>query len=280
MRFGPFEIDRVLGSGAMATVYAARHDYWGRVALKVAMEPRHGAALEREHALLHRFEHPGIPRPLGYFEVANQPTLCMSLLTGLPFAVGQEARSARQTVTLVISLLALLDHVHRRGIVHCDVKRQNVLVGDRAQLLDFGIARDIGASAADSAGQVAGTLAYMAPEVLEGREVGPETDHYSLGVLLYHALTGRFPFPREHALHLSSKQDRVWLPPTTIRADLPDAVDELLFQLFEPRPSDRPASGALRASLRTLVPLLPDRPSTELAFGCPESGTTRDMAGD
>ena len=278
MRFGPFEIDRVLGSGAMATVYSARHSHWGPVALKVAMEAKYGSQLEREHAVLHRFDHPGIPRPRGFFQVANQPTLCMSLLTGAPYSWGEQGRTARDSVALAISLLELLDHVHRRGVVHCDVKGQNILVGDEAQLFDFGIARNVGGPAADSTGQVAGTLAYMAPEVLEGREVSPATDHYSLGVLLYHSLTGRFPFPSERELHLAAKQDRVWLPPTTIRGDLPEAVDELLFRLFEPRPADRPGSGALRAHLRSLVPSMPDQPSSmKVPSQFPEPGTTRDM---
>jgi len=257
MRFGAFEVVRVLGSGAMAAVYEARHPDFGSVALKVAMHERYVRPLESEHAILHRFAHPGLPEPLGFVRVAGQPTLIMSLLPGAPFAAGEPRRSARETLSLAISLLALLDHVHRRGAVHCDVKRQNVLVGESAELLDFGIARDIGAPAADASGQIAGTPAYMPPEVLEGGEVGPATDLYSFGVLLYRSLTGRFPFPWDPTLHLGSKQERAWLPPTALRADLPAALDELLYDLFAPHPAERPGSGALRARLRALAPLMP-----------------------
>ncbi len=270
MRFGPFEVVRVLGSGAMAAVYQARHPELGTVALKVAMHECHVRPLEREHALLHRFDHPGIPTPLGFVRVAGQPTLIMSLSRGAPFDAGAERRSARETLSLAISLLALLDHVHRRGVVHCDVKRQNVLVGEGAELLDFGIARNIGDPAANAAGRVAGTLAYMAPEVLEGREVSPATDLYSFGVLLYRGLTGRFPFPWDPVLHLGSKQDRSWLPPTALRADLPAALDDLLYDLFAPRPAERPGSGALRARLRAIAP---DMPAQAVSISVPSPGT-------
>lgn len=278
MRFGSFEVVRVLGSGAMSAVYEARHPHWGPVALKVAMDPRHVGPLERERSVLHRFDHPAIPKPLGFIQVAGQPTLIMSLLNGAPFAADEKRRSARSTLSLSISLLALLDHVHRRGVVHCDVKRQNVLVGERAQLLDFGIARDIGASAANGAGQVAGTPAYMPPEMLEGREVGPGTDRYALGVFLYRGLTGRFPFPWDPVLHLGAKRDRSWLPPSSLRSDLPVALDDLLFDLFAPHRGDRPGSGALRSGLRALVPRMPER-SLALACPSPAAGTTQQLTG-
>tara|TARA_B100001750_G_scaffold236134_1_gene239564 strand:+ start:1620 stop:2489 length:870 start_codon:yes stop_codon:yes gene_type:complete len=279
IRFGPFVVDTVLGSGAMATVYAGRHPRLGKVALKVATAPEFGELLRREHALLHRFEHPGIPRPLSYLEVVGRPTLVMTHLTGRPLGERFDRGEPRDTVACAISLLEVLDHVHRRGVVHCDVKPQNVLRGRQAQLLDFGIARDIGASSTDAQGRVAGTPAYMAPEVLKGREVTAATDLYSLAVLLYRGLTGRFPFPTDRHLHLAAKEDLVWLPPSVVRDQMPEALDDLLESMLNPDPTRRPPSAAVRQVLREVAPQVLERPCSAVDRPV-EPGTTQRVALD
>lgn len=279
IRFGPFEINMVLGSGAMATVYAGTHERYGRVALKVATDPQFGGMLKREHAILHRFDHPGIPRPLAYLEVVGRPTLVMTHLTGRPLGQRMDRGAPREVIQLAIALLEVLDHVHRRGVVHCDVKPQNVLFGRRAQLLDFGIARDVGTSSADADGRVAGTPAYMAPEMLKGLAVSPQTDLYSLGVLIYRGLTGRFPFPTERALHLSAKEELVWLPPSVIRQRLPSELDDLLQAMLAPRPSDRPSSTHVRNVLREVTPAVRARRRSAVRESI-DLGTTQRLTAD
>ena len=254
IRFGPFEIDRVLGSGAMSTVYAGRHPTFGRVALKVATDKQYGPHLEREHAVLHRFDHPGIPQALAFLTVVGRPTLVMTHLNAKPLSDKFTCSSARTCVGLVISLLEILDHVHRRGVVHCDVKPSNVLTGSHARLIDFGIARDIGSSSLDARGRIAGTPAYMAPEVLEGRMVDSSTDLYSLGIFLYRCLTGRVPFPTEGSLNLGTKQNLSWLPPSIVRSSLPAGLDSIIEQMLDPDPLRRPTSTTVRAALRAVAP--------------------------
>ncbi|MAQ17799.1 MAG: hypothetical protein CMN30_23760 [Sandaracinus sp.] len=270
-----FDVQRALGTGATSDVYAAEHARVGTVAMKVGRGPEHREALVREMATLRELDHPGLPRAIGFLDTPEgNPVLVMTLLRGASFSDHRQAGTPHEAVTLAISLLAILDHVHRRGIVHCDVKGQNVLVAHRAQLVDFGIARRIGQSAVDESGDVAGTPAYMAPEVLEGGVVDERTDLYSLGVFIYRSLTGRFPFPRERAMNLPAKKDLTWLPPTILRSRLPNAMDLLLERMLAPEPEDRASTDEVRQGLRVMLPLLSRGPSSYPHVSA-ESGTTR-----
>lgn len=269
-----FVIGPHLGSGATATVHAARHPAFGPVALKIGRHRAAGPALRHERSMLGRVSHAGIPEAHLYLDGDEYPVLVMSRLHG---AIPTKRRSPRDAVSLALSLLAILDHVHRRGIVHCDLKRHNVLVGRRAQLLDFGVARNIGEHSTDTLGRVAGTPAYMAPEVLTGGIVDERTDLYSLGVLLYFSVSGRFPFPTEKGLHLSAKRKMSWIPPSLIRSDVPLEIDVILKRMLHPRRSHRTGADEVREQLRNLLPELSDRPPQ--TFGdLRDSGTTDRLA--
>ncbi len=154
---------------------------------------------------------------------------------------------------LLSQVAAALDAAHERGVVHRDVKPANVLLdGDHAWLTDFGAGKDLAARDTRTApGRWVGTADYVAPELLDGTEATPAADVYSLGCVLFEALTGRVPFPRDTEL-ATLWAHRYEPPPSTTdeRPGLPRALDEVLRRMLAKEPAERPASAgeAMRAA--------------------------------
>lgn len=218
-RLGPYEIEAPLGAGGMGEVYRARDTRLDRtVAVKmlparVSKEPRLQRRFEREARALAGLSH---PRICTLHDVGNEDGvqfLVMELLEGETLAARLErgALPLDQVLETGIGIADALDAAHRRGVVHRDVKPGNVmLTRSGVKLLDFGLARDTAVVAAPTPtessetatrhaaitaeGTIVGTLHYMAPEQLEGREADARSDLFSLGVLLYEMLTGTRPF--------------------------------------------------------------------------------------
>src|SRR5262249_38746186 len=154
---------------------------------------------------LQLLQHPHILRLLAYGEDAETglPYLALPYLAGgtLAARVRQGPLPLEEVGRYATQLAAVLDYAHGQGVVHRDVKPANVLLDDQEQpfLADFGIAKIFDAAGTTlltltSTGQVMGTADYMSPEQARGEEVGPATDVYSLGMVLYHLVTGRVPF--------------------------------------------------------------------------------------
>jgi serine/threonine-protein kinase len=204
-------VERVLGTGATSVVYAVRHSYFSElVAVKVVRlkgnsreEARHW--LRREAHVYASISDPRIPRAY-YVDLLpdGNPYIVMELITGLTLhgLLRRGQLAPRAACTLVIELLSILEKVHEHGVIHRDIKPANVVLSRREDklkvyLLDFGIARsetlpaDAGAFP-DPA--VAGTLSYMAPELLTGSTPDTRSDLYAVGVVLYQALTGSLPY--------------------------------------------------------------------------------------
>ncbi|QOJ00646.1 MAG: protein kinase [Phycisphaeraceae bacterium] len=216
MRVAGYTIRRLIGSGGMGVVYEAVQDRPRRsVAVKV-MSPKpggHDAASVRrfldEAQFLASLNHPGICQVFeaGTWEDGGgtggaSPYLVTEYIEGAQhLAAYAKGRPLRERVGLVSWVARAVHHGHTRGVVHRDLKPENILVGSdgRARVIDFGIAKALGADAVRSpntvAGQVLGTLPYMSPEQLSGDRgaVGPGADVYALGVILYELVTGRMP---------------------------------------------------------------------------------------
>ncbi len=216
---GPYEVDSMLGAGGMGEVYRARDTRLGRdVALKVL--PGHSAAdvearqrLEREARAVSSLSHPHI---CALYDVGHQDGvdfLVMEYLEGETLAarLTRGPLPADQVIRYRIEIAAALDAAHRKGIVHRDLKPGNImLTRSGVKLLDFGLAKSspsllsgalggVSASPTQTApltaqGSLIGTLRYMAPEQLEGREADPRTDMFALGAVLYEMVTGRPAF--------------------------------------------------------------------------------------
>ena len=210
---GNYRIVKRLGQGGEGRVFLAMDEKLGRqVALKtisaVSLDPwDRPKRMSFEARALAHLTHPNIVRRLAAFSLHGIPFLCMEYVEGESLAelVRRAALTRRQIVELLAITCNAVAYAHKRNIIHCDLKPQNILVtSDRTpKIIDFGLARLLpGAGSVTGAtlnGRIIGTPAYMAPEQFAGnrKEIGPHTDVYALGSTLYHCLTGRLPRPGE-----------------------------------------------------------------------------------
>jgi serine/threonine protein kinase len=207
-QIGEYKVTGLLGRGGMGFVYDAVQTHPSRrVALKVlpvevAADERRLELFRREADALARLSHPGIAviYAAGHGQ-DGRPHIAMERIVGrhLDAYASEERLSRRQRVTLVQKVCEAIGHAHDQGIVHRDLKPTNVLVDAHGKpvVVDFGLARIQAEqlSVASQAGSLLGTLPYMSPEQVSGRlDVGPRSDVYSLGVLLYELVTGKLPY--------------------------------------------------------------------------------------
>lgn len=254
---GPYVVEKELGSGAMGTVYRARHSENGdKVAVKlispaVASNDAALARFTREISILKQLDHPNIVRYRGSGRVHGTPFYIMEYVEGesLDHTIERRGRMTwEEVVTLGEQLCAALQHAHDKGIIHRDLKPSNLMVlpGGVVKLTDFGIAKDTDVTALTAANATVGTASYMSPEQCRGsRDVGPKSDLYSMGVMFYELLTGRKPFTAETVMemflkHTKEEPNR----PSKQVLDLPVWLDNLVMQLMEKKPEQRPYSAA------------------------------------
>jgi serine/threonine protein kinase len=222
-RLGDYRIRKPIGCGGMAIVYIAEQESLHRdVALKVipSTDEEFRRRVKLEALVIAALEHPNIIGIHEYGEVDGWLFLAMRLVRGENLAERMHERplSAQETVRLLTPIADALDAAHRAGIVHRDVKPQNILIDGAGcpYLADFGIAKGpAGPDATDTRGFV-GTDMYAAPEQITGLRVTPATDVYSLTAVLYHCLAGRPPYAGEHATDVLSahvSKDPPGLPP-------------------------------------------------------------------
>ena len=274
-----YRIESELGRGGMGVVYGAHDTLLDRaVAIKVLSETGVGtqgrARLLREAQAVARLDHPHIVPVYDAGEINDIPFIVMQLVEGMNLRESG-ALSLPQIITLASQLCDALDHAHRRGIVHRDVKPENILVTPQgtAKLMDFGLAYSQKAARLTQERTVMGTLAYLAPEQIMGEAIDGRTDLYALGVILYELTTGRLPFTGDDMLKLISQHLHSPVePPRAHRADLPPALDALIVRLLSKQPADRPASAeAVQAALENLKRPAPTPPTLTAAYSTLDS---------
>ncbi|MFO1077284.1 MAG: bifunctional serine/threonine-protein kinase/formylglycine-generating enzyme family protein [Planctomycetota bacterium] len=271
---GGYRIVRLIARGGMGDVYEARQDHPSRrVALKVARigSPR-GERARRfalEVQLLARLRHPGIASIIeaGTTDPADgeQPFFAMDFVDGQPLTdyAQKHLTGVRPRLELMVSVCAAVAYAHAQGVVHRDLKPDNVLTeaDGTPRVLDFGVAKvqEAGgfgaATLRTEAGRVLGTMGYMAPEQLAGRtaELGPAADVYSLGVMLYELLTGRLPHDLTQAtltsaLAIVTSTDAPLLG--VIRPELRGDIEAVVAKALEKDPRHRYRdAGALQQDL-------------------------------
>lgn len=255
---GRFSLQELAAEGGMGKVFRAL-DRVSReeVALK-SFGPAMGIdRAAREIDVLSRLEHPNIVRHVASgISLEGELYLAMEWLDGEPLdaRIARDALSVDEALQLGEALAVALAAAHAAGVVHRDVKPDNVvLVGgavDRPKLVDFGLARVERGAQLTSAGMVLGTPAYMAPEQVRGGTVDARADLFGLGVLLYEAIAGTPPFSAAHPLGVMAK---ILLEPapalTSPEGDVPPALAGLVAKLLEKEPEARPASALEVASV-------------------------------
>ena len=241
-----YELIDLLGRGGYGEVWRAR-DLVSReeVAIKLLDRERiaHPVRVRREIAALRRLRVPGVVRLLDEGMEGAWTFIVMELVPGKAFPGGNVAGTA-DVLQRTTRLLEVLARVHAQGVVHRDLKPANVLVDDRGRvtLLDFGIALGVGEARISSGFDILGTPAYLAPEQVSGEPLGPRTDLYAVGVMLFEALTGELPFESEVATQ-AIFFERVFGRPRTLeslRPELPAWLGELVAQLLGRHSHQRP----------------------------------------
>ncbi len=253
---GPYRLLRPIAKGGMAEVYEVEEPISGEhLALKLLVQDGGARArFDREYEAMIRLNHPNIVRVYNYGIVGQRRWLSMELIDGTPVQAyakrcGRPGTTARneEVIRVAHDLALALDHIHRRGLVHRDLKSANVLVqpDGRVKLLDFGTAKVSHALAQiTKEGEFIGTFAYASPEQITGAEVDHRSDLYSFGVLLYRLATGKRPFVAKALHELARMQVKVAPPPPReLVPALPPALEAIILQLLEKDPDARPQSG-------------------------------------
>ena len=256
---GGYRVDAVLGRGGMGVVYRATQLALGRaVALKVigrqfAADPVFRERFRQESRLAAALDHPNVITIHEAGEDAGRLFVSMRLVDGvdLRLLIGTEgAIDPARSVAIVAQVASALDAAHAMRLVHRDVKPANILLDRRgaasehAYLSDFGLVKRIGADPAltGSAGWV-GSVDYVAPEQVQGGPVDERTDIYALGAVLYTALTGQVPFPRDDtAARLYASVNEPVPSLATVRPGLPGAFDEVVARAMAKDPAARYSS--------------------------------------
>ena len=272
-----FLIERRIGSGGFGVVYEAWDGRLERTVAVKAIESRGAQCCRRvlrEAQAAARLNHPGIVTLYEMGEEDGNALLVTELVEGSTLAsLSREgALSDREIGEIGADLCEALDHAHSRGVVHRDIKPQNVVVAPegefRAKLMDFGIARLADGAALTAPGDVVGTLAYMSPEQAEGRSAGPEADVYSLALTLYECWSGENPNRRATPAATARAIGARSRPLRRLRPDLPRELSDAIDAALQPRPSHRPSleelGDAIEASLELLAE---DLPRAEAPFG-------------
>ncbi|NLY00521.1 MAG: serine/threonine protein kinase [Rhodopirellula sp.] len=256
-RLGPYRILRTLGRGGMGTVYEGINEETNESAAVKSLSP----ALSQEEDFRQRFEieietlrklrHPNIVRLFGFGEQDGQLYYAMELVDGqsLEEELKQGRRFNWREVTVIgIEMCRALRHAHDRGIIHRDIKPANLLLDRSGQvkLSDFGIARLFGITRLTAVGNVLGTVEYMAPEQADAKPVGPRSDLYSLGGVLFALLAGRPPF-KAHSLPEMLDLQRSAIPDPVSRhaGGVPNELEAIIAQLLEKDPERRPPNAML-----------------------------------
>ncbi len=252
---GRYRVRARLGRGASKEVYLAYDERLDReVALAIvvgaASSESARARVEREAQVTGRLgDHPNVITVYDVGEHDGVPYLVLRAMGGgsLASALARERPALADVLRIGREIAAALAHAHVHGVVHRDVKPDNVwLTADgTAALGDFGIAHLEGADRLTAEGIVVGTVRYLAPEQIRGEAVGPASDLYALGVTLYELVTGRPPFTAEDPAHVLTQHLTVApVAPSRHAPDVPPALDRLIMELLAKEPQRRPASAA------------------------------------
>ena len=253
-----YDLEEVIGQGGMGVVYRARQVGLNRVvAVKMILSgvnatPQELARFRSEAEAVARLAHPNIVQIYEIGEQQGCPYLALEYVPGGSLAqqIDGNPFPPRRAAELVLSLAKGIQHAHDKGIVHRDLKPGNVLIhsDDTPKIADFGLAkRAEGNIAHTMTGAIIGSPTYMAPEQATGNssEIGPATDIYALGVILYELLTGRPPFKADSVIAtIQQVREQDPLPPRVVQPKIPRDLETICLKCLEKKPQNRYAKAA------------------------------------
>ncbi|MEK7482694.1 MAG: protein kinase [Planctomycetota bacterium] len=260
--FGHYQLLEELGRGAMGIVYKAYHPGLNRFfALKIMTSSTENAKrmqrFFREIQVLAKLEHPGIVRIFDSGQEGETLYLVMELIEGIPLSKWlQEEHTLREKISFFQKLLESLHAAHIQGILHRDLKPDNIFVAKEAEpkIMDFGLARDLDWTQKEQkltqTGAILGTPAYMSPEQAKGEtdQISARSDIYAIGVCLYEALTGRRPFVSKAISELFQQIiTQEPLPPSKRKGGIHPDLDTIVLKALEKDPNQRYVSAQMFA---------------------------------
>jgi len=278
-RVGEYVLQERINRGTFGEVWRAHHHVWTDqlVAIKIPTDPQYLRNLQREGVAIHGLVHPNIVRAIGFDPYAETPYLTMEYVPGTSLRplIQNRSLSIPDAVSILKQVLAGLSYAHKNGVVHRDVKPENILVHEKAfregfgtegavKVTDFGLGRAAAETAAGSiaysasldspaAREIAGTLDYMPPEQRTSGDVDGRADLYACGVVLYEMLTGERPAGTDL--------------PSDVNKSVPKALDEAFRRSYARLDKRFASADEFSAALRTSAPppLLPPRLPTHVA---------------
>ena len=276
-----YRIDAELGQGGMGTVYRGFDLRLRRfVAIKMisstGSDPAARARLLLEAQAVAQLNHPNVVNVYDTTETDDQPYMVMELVDGKTLN-HIEAPTLEQGIEYARQICLALAHAHEKGIIHRDLKPENAILTETGtiKLMDFGLARLPTSTRVTQTGTLLGTLPYLAPELIKGGDPSPQSDLYSLGIMLYEFVTGRMPYDHKEgyqilAFHLYEEP----FAPQLYRPDLPQRLGDLILRLLSKDPLDRPNSAL---EVETLLQDLQNPIHTSRQFDQSDFPTAHDL---
>jgi Protein kinase domain len=259
---GNYKIEEKLGEGGMGAVYRGVDTMLDREVAIKALRPElasQTSVVERfrtEAVTLAKLNHPNIATLYSMFRQGEELYMVLEFVRGETLDSIMEKRGAlpaEEAIPVFCQVLDGIDHAHELGIVHRDIKPANMMLTEKGTLkvLDFGIARLLGSARMTRAGNIIGTLEYMAPEQVRGHETDGRSDLYALGMMLYEVLTGKLPFDTDNEFELMKSQTEMTpRAPREINPNIPELVEAAIMKAIEKNPDDRfQTGGEFRAVL-------------------------------